>query len=88
MYFSQKGYIELKRFNMQNAKLVDALLTTHFKLSSALSSQLDDEVDNLSQVPYSSVVDSLIYAMVCSHPHLSYVVSAISRYMPNFGKKH
>ncbi|KAL6340965.1 hypothetical protein AAG906_032077 [Vitis piasezkii] len=35
----------------------------HFKLSSALSPQSDDDVDYMSRVPYSSTVGSFIYAM-------------------------
>ena len=90
LYLSQKGYIEkvLYRFNMQNAKPVSTPLAAHFRLSSALSPQSDDEIDYMSRVPYSSAVGSLIYAMVCSHPDLSYAVSAVSRYMANPGKEH
>ena len=64
---SQKGYIEkvLRRFNMQNAKPATTPLATHFRLSSALYPQLDEEVDYMSRVAYSSVVGSLMYAMVC-----------------------
>ena len=29
-----------------------------------------------------------MYAMVCSHPDLSYVMSLVSRYMANPGKKY
>ena len=66
LYLSQKGYIEkvLHRFNMQNAKLVSTPLVLHFRLSFALSPQSDDDVDYMSRVPYSSVVGSLMYAMV------------------------
>ena len=42
----------------------------------------------MSRVPYSSVVGSLMYAMVCSHPDLTYAVSAVSRYMAKLDKKH
>ncbi|KAG8488139.1 hypothetical protein CXB51_018349 [Gossypium anomalum] len=62
LYLSQKGYIEkvLCRFNMQSAKPVSTPLATHFRLSSALSPQSDDEIEYMSHVPYSSVVGSLI----------------------------
>jgi hypothetical protein len=40
------------------------------------------------KVPYSSVVGSLMYAMVCSHLDLSYAMSLVSRYMANPGKEH
>ena len=42
----------------------------------------------MSRVSYSSVVDSLIYAMVCSRPDLSYAMSLVSRYMANPCKEH
>ena len=59
---SQKGYIEkvLRRFNMLNVKLVTTPFAAHFKLSFALCPQLDEEVDYMSRVPYSSVVGSLM----------------------------
>ena len=87
LYLIQKGYIQkvLHRFNMQNAKTDNTPLTAHLRLSSTLSPQSDDDVAYMSQVPYSSVVGSLMYAMVCSCPDLSY---AISRYMANPGKEH
>ncbi|KAG8497798.1 hypothetical protein CXB51_007413 [Gossypium anomalum] len=90
LYLSQKGYIEkvLCRFNMQRAKPVSTPLAAHFRLSSALSPQSDDEIEYMSHVPYSSAVGSLMYVMVCSRPDLSYAVSAVSRYMANPGKEH
>ncbi|KAG8502990.1 hypothetical protein CXB51_000989 [Gossypium anomalum] len=81
LYLSQKGYIEkvICRFNMQSAKPVSTPLAAHFRLSSALSPQSDDEIEYMSHVPYSSAVGSLMYAMVCSRPDLSYAVSAFGR---------
>ena len=42
----------------------------------------------MSKVSYSIAVGSLMYAMVCSRPDLSYAMSLISRYMSNPGKEH
>ena len=42
----------------------------------------------MSRVPYSSVVGSLMYAMVYSHPDLSYAMSLVSRYMANPDKEY
>ncbi|KAG8485167.1 hypothetical protein CXB51_021347 [Gossypium anomalum] len=63
LYLSQKGYIGkvLCRFNMQSAKPVSTHLAAHFRLSSALSPQSDDEIEYMAHVPYSSAVGSLIY---------------------------
>ena len=42
----------------------------------------------MSNVPYSSAVGSLTYAIVCTRPDLSHAVSVVSRYMHNPGKDH
>jgi hypothetical protein len=42
----------------------------------------------MSKFPYYSGVGSLMYAMVCSHPDLSYVMSIVSIYMSNPSKEH
>jgi hypothetical protein len=42
----------------------------------------------MSRVPYSSVVGSLMYAMVCTRPYISHVVGVVSKYMNNPGKEH
>ena len=39
-------------------------------------------------VPYSNAIGSLMYAMVCTKPDLTYVVNIISRFMHNPGKAH
>ena len=42
----------------------------------------------MSDVPYSSVVLSMMYAMVCTHPNISCAVSVVNQYMTNLGKEH
>jgi hypothetical protein len=42
----------------------------------------------MSKVPYSSVVGSLMYVIVCSRLDLSYAMSLVSRYMVNPSKEH
>ncbi|PHU21220.1 hypothetical protein BC332_06327 [Capsicum chinense] len=73
---------------MQNSKPVSTPLEAHFKLSITLSPKTNDEHDYMPQILYSSVVGSLVYAMVCSRPDLSYGLSAVSRYITNPGKEH
>ena len=43
-------------------------LAAHFRLSSYLCLESDDEIEYMSRVTYSSAVGSLMYAMVCSRP--------------------
>ena len=43
--------------------------------------QLESEKEYMSHVPYTSVVGSLMYAMVCTRPNLAQAISVMSRYM-------
>ena len=42
----------------------------------------------MSHVPYSSVVGSIMYAMVCTRPNILQAVSVVSRNMASPGKEH
>ena len=53
-----------------------------------MSSIIIEEREYMTHVSYASVVGSLIYAMVCTRPDLSQVVSIVSRYMHDSGKGH
>jgi len=73
LFLSQKKYIEsvLEHFCMQNAKTVTTPLAAHFKLSTTLSPQTKDKVEQMSHVPYASAVGNLMYAMVCTRPNIA-----------------
>lgn len=75
-------------FNMQSAKFVSTHLAKHFKFSDKLSPQTEDEEEHISRVPYSSVVSSIMYAMVCTTPNISQAVSVVSRYMKRLDKTY
>ena len=42
----------------------------------------------IAKVPYSLVVGSLMYVMICTRPNIAYVVGVVNRYMSNPSKKH
>ena len=42
----------------------------------------------MSKVSYTSVIGSLMYAMVCTRPDIAHAVGVVSRYMSNPGKQH
>ena len=63
-------------------------LAPHFKLSSSSYPRSQKERDYMARVPYASVVSSLMYAMVCTRPDISQLVSIVSRYMHNSGKNY
>jgi transposase InsO family protein len=90
LFLSQQSYIKkvLHRFNMHDAKSVSTPIAPHFKLSALQCASTDEDYEYMSRIPYSSAVGSLMYAMVCSRPDLSYAMSLVSRYMANPGKEH
>uniref|UniRef100_A0A8R7RAQ8 Reverse transcriptase Ty1/copia-type domain-containing protein n=1 Tax=Triticum urartu TaxID=4572 RepID=A0A8R7RAQ8_TRIUA len=90
LFLSQQSYIKkvLHHFSMHDAKLVSTPIAPHFTLSSFHCPSNDEEFEYMSRVPYSSVVGSFMYAMVCSKPDLSFAMSLVSRYMANPGQEH
>ena len=85
-----RKYIErmLERFNMKNSKTVSTPLVGHFKLSKRLCPSTEKEKGEMSVIPYSSAVESLMYAMVCARPDISHVVGVVRRFLANPGKAH
>jgi ATP-binding cassette subfamily B (MDR/TAP) protein 1 len=73
---------------MHDAKFVSTPIASHFKLSALQCPTSEDDIEYMSRVPYSNVVGSLMYAMVCSRPNLPHAMSLFSRYMANPGKEH
>ncbi|KAH9750881.1 Integrase catalytic domain-containing protein [Citrus sinensis] len=90
LFLTQKSYIKkvMMRFGMNDAKQVQTPLANHFKLSAAQCPQTDAEQQKMACIPYSSVVGSLMYAMVLTRPDISHAVSLVSRFMANPGYEH
>jgi hypothetical protein len=90
LFLCQHNYTNkvLYRFNMPHAKKVTTPIAPHFKLLSTQYPVTDEDIEYMSRDPYSSVVGSLMYAMVSSRPDLSYAMSLVSRYITNPGKEH
>ncbi|PHT51150.1 Retrovirus-related Pol polyprotein from transposon TNT 1-94 [Capsicum baccatum] len=47
-----------------------------------------EEKGNMANVPYSSAVGSLMYAMECTRPDIAHPVGVVSRFLENPRKKH
>ncbi|KAI5407796.1 hypothetical protein KIW84_053870 [Lathyrus oleraceus] len=73
-------YVEkvLRRFSMDKAKAESILLASHFKLSHKLCPFTDEEKLSMKNIPYSSVVGSLMYVMVCTRPDIAHVVGMLT----------
>ena len=48
----------------------------------------DIERDQMKSVPYSSVVGSLMYAQVCTHPDISFVIGVLDWYLSDPSQSH
>ncbi|KAK8690814.1 hypothetical protein V6N13_074340 [Hibiscus sabdariffa] len=46
------------------------------------------ERERMSQIPYASAIGSIMYAMICTRPDLSYALSMTSLYQANPGEGH
>ncbi|KAK9127709.1 hypothetical protein Syun_016506 [Stephania yunnanensis] len=90
VWLSQRHYVEkiLQRFNMKNAKPVCTPFPTRLKMSSTQCPSSAEEKAVMSQVPYSSAVGCLMFAMVSTRPDIAQAVGAVSKYMANLGCDH
>ena len=90
LWLSQYSYVKrvLERFNMDDAKLVSTPLANHFRLSTNQYPKTNDEVKDMSKVPYASAMGCLIYVMVCTRPDLVHIVSVVSKFLSNPGIMH
>ena len=73
---------------MTETKVVSTLLSKNFKLSTTQSPSTNEEKNEMSSIPYSSVVGSFMYAMICTRPNIAHVVGSVSRFLSNPEKEH
>ena len=90
LWISQEAYIEkiLERFNIRKAKTISSPHASHFKLTSKQCPTSEKENEEMSKVPYSSVVGSLMYVMVCTRPDIAHALGFVSLFLFNLGKEH
>ncbi|XP_059638613.1 secreted RxLR effector protein 161-like [Cornus florida] len=84
---SQKTYIEriLERFGMEHcsASVVPIQKGDKFSLMQCPKNELEHK--EMQNIPYASIVGSLIYAQVCTHPDIGFAVGMLGRYQSNPG---
>ena len=51
---------------MNNVKPISVPLASHFKISSSLCPNTNEEKEYMSRIPYANVVGTLMYVMVCT----------------------
>ena len=82
---SQEKYVMkvLQRFNMYNAKSFGSPLPENYKLNSGQCPKTEKDKVKMRRVSYTSVVVSLMYAMVCMRPGIVFAVGIVRHYMSN-----
>jgi Reverse transcriptase (RNA-dependent DNA polymerase) len=84
---SQEHYIRkvLEKFRMQDCKSLDTPIAKGEGLSLRMCPKISDEKTQMEKVPYSSVVGSLMYAMMYTRIDINFAVGMVSRYQANSG---
>ncbi|KAF5804990.1 putative RNA-directed DNA polymerase [Helianthus annuus] len=87
---TQSTYIDqvMKRFKMENSKKGGVPMTKGTVLDKSQAPSEDREIKQMERVPYASAIGSIMYAMVCTRPDVSYALSMTSRYQQNPGVAH
>ena len=87
---SQSTYIDkvLKRFNMHEAKKGFLPMSHGISLSKTQCPSTTDERERMNVIPYASAIGSIMYAMICTRPDVSYALSVTSRYQADPGEGH
>ncbi|WVZ90398.1 LOW QUALITY PROTEIN: hypothetical protein U9M48_036704 [Paspalum notatum var. saurae] len=79
---SQSTYIDkvLKRFNMHDSKKGFLPMSPGTILSKTQCPSTTNDQKRMSDIPYASAIGSIMYAMICIHPDVSFALSVTSRY--------
>jgi hypothetical protein len=87
---SEDAYIDkiLNQFNMQDSKKGFFPMPHGITLSNKQCPTDPDEQERMRMIPYTSTIGSIMYAMICTRPDVSYALSALSRYKSNYGEAH
>jgi hypothetical protein len=87
---SQDTYIDkvLKRFNMEQSKRGFLPMSHGMRSSDKQCPSSYEERKRMSKVPCASTIGSIMYAMICTRPDVSYALSVASRYQANPGESH
>jgi ATP-binding cassette subfamily B (MDR/TAP) protein 1 len=75
----------LKRFNMEEVKKGFLPMSHGIRLSNTQCPSTTDERRRMSRIPYASAIGSIMHAMICTRPDISYAHSVTSRYQSDLG---
>ena len=87
---SKSTYIDkvLHHFRMQEAKRGFVPMSHGIAISKEYCPKSSDDKDRMNKLPYTSEISYIMYAMICTHPDVTYALSMMSRYQSNPGEGH
>jgi hypothetical protein len=87
---SQDAYIDkiLNQLNMQDSKKGFLPILHAITRSKKQCPPEPNEQERMIAIPYALAIGSIIYAMICTRPDVSYALSARGRYQSNYGDAH
>ena len=87
---SQEMYIKkmLQCYHMHDCKHMDTPVERNLSHSLDMCPKSPKEKEQMSKVPYSSAIRSLMYAMMCTHLDICYDVGLANKFQSNLGIKH
>ena len=87
---SQSTYVDkvLRRFSMQESKKGFLPMRHGIKLSKTQCLVTPDELKRMKGIPYASAIGSIMYAMICTRPDVSFALSCTNRYQASPGEEH
>ncbi|KAJ9552528.1 hypothetical protein OSB04_016573 [Centaurea solstitialis] len=87
---SQSTYIDkvLKRFKTDESKKGYIPMQHGIVLSKTQCLVSSQDHDRIKSIPYASAIGSIMYAMLCTRPDVTYSVSVTSRFQQNPGEPH
>ena len=87
---NKRSYIEevLKRFNMEECKLVGIPFDVNSKLLKLSEGEFVNVQRKVEDVPYMAIVGSLMYTKVATRAEISFLVNTVSQFMSKAGPLH
>nr|GEU30508.1 hypothetical protein [Tanacetum cinerariifolium] len=87
---SESAYMNkiLKMFKMENSKRGNILMQERFDLNKTQGASTPEEVKRMQNVPYASAVGSIMYAVECTRPDVTFAQNITSHFQRNLEEPH
>ena len=71
----------LNKYDVKNCSLGNTPIAKRDMLSLLQNPKNDYQKEQMKDIPYSSAVESLMYAQVCTHSNMAYAIEKLGRYV-------